>query len=165
MSAPGDYQMVYEGYRQRIWVSALVFDLIDSHRQVHTLQSEAFGVLIGTTSVDKKERWVDVATAPMTGDSRSRHSFSLRDPGHQTVVDKAFKRSGGSRIYLGTWHTHPEPKPEPSRVDKVDWHRCMERNKRRPLLFIIAGTRETSAFVPWGRFFRRLKSCEIRDDH
>lgn len=165
MSAPSDYPMVYSAFRQRVSLSASVCELIHSHRQADIEQPEAFGVLIGTTSVDMRERWVELATSPMSGDCQSRYHFSLRDPGHQHHVDKAFARSGGSQIYLGTWHTHPEVSPKPSSVDKADWRRCIGRNERRPLLFIIAGTSETVVFVSWGRFFRRLPVCEDRYEY
>lgn len=160
MSAPDDYPMVFADYRQRVSLSESVCELIHTHRQTDNKLPETFGVLIGTTSVDKKERWVDFATLPMSGDSQSRYHFSLRDPGHQRRVDEAFACSGGSQIYLGTWHTHPEIIPQPSSVDKEDWRQCMKRNKRRPLLFVIQGTEKIAVFVPWGRYFRRLRICE-----
>ena len=160
MSAHSDYPVVYTANRQRVSISKTVCELINSHRQIDAQLPEAFGVLVGTTSVDKKERWIDLATSPMPRDSQSRYGFSLRDPGHQRAVDKAYAQSDGSQIYLGTWHTHPEARPKPSRVDKADWRQCVKRNERRPLLFVIAGIDETAVFVPWGRFFRRLVPCE-----
>lgn len=156
MSAQPNYPMVFAAGRQRVFLSAPVCELIHSHRQIDAKLPEAFGVLVGMTSVDKKERWVDLATSPMPGDTQSRYQFSLQDPGHQRAVDVAYAQSDGLRIYLGTWHTHPEARPAPSGVDKDDWRQCIKRNKRRPLLFVIAGIDETAVFVPWGRFFRRL---------
>jgi len=152
--------MTYAAYRQRVSLSESVCELIHSHRQIDTELPEAFGVLVGTTSVDKKKRWVDLATSPMPGDSQSRYHFSLKDPGHQCAVDEAYSDSEGSQIYLGTWHTHPEACPKPSGTDKADWRQCINRNERRPLLFIIAGINETAVFVPRGRFFRKLAPCE-----
>lgn len=160
MSAPVEYPIVFAAYRQRVSLSASVCELIHSLRQTKAEIPEAFGVLVGTTSLDKKERWVDLATSPMAGDSQSRFHFSLKDPGHQRVVDDAYATSAGSQIYLGTWHTHPEACLKPSGIDKADWRQCIMRNEQRPLLFIIAGINETAVFVPWGRFFRRLTNCE-----
>tara|TARA_R110002049_G_scaffold20717_2_gene75864 strand:- start:1296 stop:1799 length:504 start_codon:yes stop_codon:yes gene_type:complete len=160
MSVPADYPMVYAAYRQRVSLSASVCELIHSHRQTGSDTPEAFGILVGTTSLDKKERWVDLATSPMAGDAQSRFHFSLKDPDHQRVVDEAHSKSEGSQIYLGTWHTHPEACPKPSGVDKADWRQCVKRNEQRPLLFIIAGIDEVKVFVPWGRHFRRLTRCE-----
>ena len=75
----------------------------------------------------------------MPYDVQCRSRFELKDPGHQRTVDKLFERSNGSEIYLGTWHTHPEQIPCPSRVDKSDWRACLKRNKDRSLIFVIAG--------------------------
>jgi len=157
MSAPIDYPLYFEGYRRRVWVAEGVLGIWHSHRQTLAHHPEVFGVLVGTTSIDKRDLWIDFVTTPMRRDSQSRCHFQLMDMGHQRTVDIAFYQSGGSQIYLGTWHTHPEKAPTPSRVDKLDWRECLKRNQKRPLMFVIAGISEIRLFVPWGRWFRRLK--------
>jgi integrative and conjugative element protein (TIGR02256 family) len=160
MCAPIDYPLYFEGYRRRVWVAEGVLNVWHCHRQTDAHNPEAFGVLVGTTSIDKRELWIDIVTSPMRRDVQSRYHFELKDPGHQRTVDRSFHRSGGSQIYLGTWHTHPDQAPTPSHVDKSDWRQCLNRNKKRPLLFVIAGTHETRIFVPWGGDFRRLTMRE-----
>ena len=118
--------------------------------------AESFGVMIGTTSVDRREIWIEQVTTPMPRDRRARFSFALRDPGHQRIVCGMFARSGGRSIYLGTWHTHPVPVPTPSRIDRKDWVACLRANPGRPLAFALVGTDRTRVFVRkrWG--FRPL---------
>ena len=140
----------FDGHGRRVYVCDEVVDIWDAQRQMQSRAAESFGVLVGTTSVDKKDAWIEAVTTPMPLDWCSRFAFELRDPGHQRVVCEMFERSGGSRIYLGTWHTHPEPRPTASMVDKKDWRACQEANRGRPLAFVLVGTEEL-------RFFCRSK--------
>ena len=147
----------FEGLRRTVSISERVWRVWQGHRQIQSCRPESFGVLIGSTSDDRRDIYVENLTTPMPGDCQSRNSFDLEDPGHQQAVDAAHSRSDGSRIYLGTWHTHPQPIPSPSGIDKGDWRRCLRRNGERPLVFVIAGTERTRVFVPWGRWFRALR--------
>lgn len=158
MSAGVEYKVCYQGYRRRVWISATVARIWEENRQVAKLDSESFGVLVGETSVDKRELWIDAATSPMAKDRRSRLAFHLRDPGHQRFVYDAFEQSNGSQIYLGTWHSHSERVPNPSCTDLEDWGRCLQRNRKRPLAFVIVGSEQTRVFVRWGCFFKALRS-------
>ena len=92
----------------------------------------------------------------MPRDGRTRCSFALCDPGHQRVVCGMFARSGGRSIYLGTWHTHPEPVPTPSGIDRKDWAACLRANRGRPLAFALVGTDRIRVFVRRRWRFRPL---------
>ena len=132
-----------------------------THRQTAVDAAESFGVLMGTTSVDRRKIWIESVTSPMARDQRSRLSFALRDPGHQRAVGESFARSGGRAIYLGTWHTHPEPVPTPSVVDRDDWATCLRANRGRPLAFVLVGTDRVRVFVRARWRFRPLtEECE-----
>lgn len=146
----------FEGQRLTVSVNKSVWRVWQEHRQTKEHQPESFGVLIGSTSGDRRAIYVEESTTPMPGDRKSRNNFDLRDPGHQRAVDAAHSRSDGSLIYLGTWHTHPQPIPRPSPIDKADWHRCMRRNRARALVFVIVGTQRTCVYVRWGIWFRAL---------
>ena len=134
-----------------------------AHRQTAADAAESFGVLIGTTSVDRREIWIESVTTPMANDRRTRFSFALRDPGHQRTVCGRFACSGGRVIYLGTWHTHPEPVPTPSGMDRDDWAACQWANRGRPLAFVLVGTDQVRVFVRARRRFKPL--VEECDDH
>ena len=130
-----------------------------AHRQIVAGVPESFGVLMGTTSIDRREVWIEGVTTPMALDKRSHASYELRDPRHQRRVRDEFISSHGQAIYLGTWHTHPEPVPIPSRIDRSDWYKCLRRNPGRPLAFVIVGTDTISVFVRAGCRFRPLTSA------
>ena len=154
-----DCLSAFEGYGRRVYVCEDVAEVWDSYRQTKTDAAESFGVLLGTTSQDRNKLWIDTVTTPKSMDRRWRFGFRLRDPGHQEEVDEMFERSGGTTIYLGTWHTHPESKPGPSRVDRRDWRACHRRNKERSLAFVIVGIEEVRVFVRWGRTFKPLREA------
>lgn len=147
----------FEGLGRTISICERVWCIWQNHRQNHSTCLESFGVLVGSTSLDRRAIHIHNVTTPMPADIQTRHSFRLRDPQHQSTVDAAYAISGGSQIYLGTWHTHPQPIPFPSDVDKADWWKCVDRNSSRPLVFVIVGTRRTHVYVPFGFWFRKLK--------
>ena len=152
----------FRGHGRWVYVCDEVADVWLAHRQTAADAAESFGVLMGTTSVDRREIWIESVTTPMAHDWRKRLSFALRDPGHQTAVRRKFARSRGRTIYLGTWHTHPELVPTPSRIDRDDWAACLRANPRRPLAFVLVGTGQVRVFVRAGRRFRPL--IKERDD-
>lgn len=137
----------FEGYGRWVTVCAEVAGVWHGQRQTQATGAESFGVLIGTTSMDRREIWIEAVTTPLPRDRCSRHSFALRDPGHQLAVCRKFASSEGRAIYLGTWHTHPEPAPSPSDVDRKDWVACLRANRGRPLAFVLVGTDAVRVFV------------------
>ena len=154
----------FRGYGRRVAVCDEVLAIWHGHRQTAAHAAESFGVLMGTTSLDRREAWIEAVTTPMARDRCSRLAFWLRDRGHQRAVCKRFECSGGKAIYLGTWHTHPEPEPAPSATDQNDWNGCLRANPGRPLAFVIVGTDEVRVFVRVGRRFRPLTEEDDEDD-
>ena len=53
-------------------------------------------------------------TTPNIFDKLGRFFFIRSKNGAQPYINKAWKRSNGTLIYLGEWHTHPEMDPKPS---------------------------------------------------
>ena len=132
-----------------------VFRVWQRHRQTGRA-AESFGVLVGTTSIDRKAVRIEAVTTPKRLDRRWRLGFQLADRGHERTVRRMFERSCRQCIYLGTWHTHPEPVPTPSGVDTSDWLECLRANPGRPLVFVVVGTEQARVFVRAGRGFRAL---------
>lgn len=155
----------FKGLGHSVFINDCVWRIWQNHRQNYSFDTESFGVLIGSASLNFKVVYVESITTPFSSDLQSRNSFSLRDVNHQLAVNTAHRNSNGSQIYLGTWHTHPEAIPSPSRIDTQDWRKCMKRNRKRPLLFVIVGTQQTNVFLPFCGWFRLLKQeTDPRDE-
>ncbi|HEX2093384.1 MAG TPA: Mov34/MPN/PAD-1 family protein [Longimicrobiaceae bacterium] len=106
-------------------------------------KTEAGGVLLGRHIADSLDVVVDEVTVPMRGDRRERYRFWRAHEPHQGVIDRAWRESGGTCTYLGEWHTHPEPVPTPSKVDRNDWRRKLREDRFSGIVFfVILGTRE-----------------------
>jgi integrative and conjugative element protein (TIGR02256 family) len=112
-----------------IFISNIVKDIFDKFRQYDADNLEACGILIGNHSIDGKQIKIKFATIPQPGDIRKKYSFKINTPMHQEILDQQFKLSKNEDIYLGTWHTHPEKNPMPSRVDIRDWEKQYHTNK------------------------------------
>ncbi|WP_036774602.1 Mov34/MPN/PAD-1 family protein [Photorhabdus australis] len=134
-----------------------VISMWEKYRQIDPDAHEAFGVLIGSKCIDFAYYHISEITEPREQDIHSRRGFTLKDPGHQAIVNALFESSGGQLVYLGTWHTHPEPNPHASSVDIKDWKACLKRNKDRLLFFIIVGTEKKALYYFDGEIFNRYE--------
>lgn len=138
-----------------------VIETWKKHRQVEKDMHEAFGVVIGSQTIELNSVVVEEITTPKPKDRHARRSFSLVDSGHQKIVDAAFKQSNGLLGYLGTWHTHPENNPSPSAIDIDDWHQCIQRNPDRKLLFFIIGIEQTKIYSLNENRFQELAAISL----
>lgn len=84
---------------------------------------EAGGVLLGRHLRNSTDIVVDVVSEPAEDDRRTRFAFFRSKHAHQAIIDKRWFDSRGTCVYLGEWHTHPEPDPTPSRTDLAQWRR------------------------------------------
>lgn len=118
-----------------------------AYRQDGRRKLEGGGLLLGRFILDSPDVVLDAVSTPMPGDLRERHRF-VRSQAHQRVVDAAWWASGGTRVYLGEWHTHPEPVPSPSDEDLGSWRRHLAdpRIYGEALFFIVVGTRVLRAW-------------------
>ncbi|WP_337165322.1 Mov34/MPN/PAD-1 family protein [Vibrio fluvialis] len=106
-----------------------------SHRQLHRFSKESAGVLIG----ERRGSHIVICdlSEPGPGDVRSRFRVNRKGPHHQDKVDAEFVQSGGTRQYIGEWHSHPEDSPSPSSIDKYSWKRSIDSSS--PMLVLIVG--------------------------
>lgn len=123
----------------RLGVSPRAFAHIRKYRQDACPKPEAGGVLLGRRVLDSSDVVVDQVTTPFPSDVRRRHEFIRRERGHQDVVTRAWKESGGTTVYLGEWHTHPESIPQPSRRDTQGWLKKVGEVPGDGLFFLILG--------------------------
>lgn len=108
---------------------------------------EAGGVLIGRHIVGTNDVVADLATTPTPGDRRRRTSF-YRSSLHQEAMDEIWAESRGTLVYLGEWHTHPEPRPSPSSIDLRDWSRRLKNDvvEAQFAFFVIVGNAQTAVW-------------------
>ena len=121
---------------------------LERFRQYRSSDAEAGGVLLGRRILDSDDVVIDIATAPNELDRRSRYSFNRVAEPAQVAVNRAWAESRGTCVYLGDWHSHPEPAPHPSYVDEDDWRKIMRSAKYgQPFLFfVIVGTEEIAVW-------------------
>lgn len=117
---------------------------------------EAGGLLIGYRRGPHIE--VVLATSPMARDIRRRGYFFRKDPGHQKAAHTAWSQSEGLLDHVGEWHTHPEPHPTPSLLDRMEWARLSLRRRKTPMLGLILGTSTCSLYRLNGLSIEKLLS-------
>ena len=114
---------------------------LEAHKQIRRSMSEAGGILLGRLIESSPDAVVDVAVPPQPGDRKSRFFFFRRKQPAQERVNRAWMDSGGTMIYLGEWHSHPEDDPKPSGHDLTNWRRILREVvcEHDPLFFVIVG--------------------------
>lgn len=116
-----------------------VLEVVLAHRQLGSLDLEAGGILLGLRRGDHLH--VIDLTTPGPGDKRSRTSFKRSQRHHLERALERWRESGCVIDYVGEWHTHPEPQPSPSSLDRSEW-RAICAHRSDPMLFLIAGIGE-----------------------
>lgn len=131
----------------RFQISTSAVTVIHTYIQGVPEAPEAGGVLLGRHIVKSRDIIVDRVTVPMLDDRRSRLRFFRARRQHQEEIDRVWRESDGTCTYLGEWHTHPEPSPEPSFVDRLEWQRKLLFDRfTEPLFFVIVGITEVRAW-------------------
>lgn len=127
---------------KRLKIDSAALARVAVYKQFAPHHHEAGGVLLGRHLLDSSDIVVDEITEPMSGDTRSRFQFRRGQKSHQRRIDDAWLASGGTCVYLGEWHTHPEPDPTPSSTDLKDWRRRLRADvfDGDELYFLIVGT-------------------------
>ena len=123
-----------------------IIEIWEEYRQISSEAKEACGILIGHQIQGTEVFQLEFVTTPQKLDIRTRSNFVMKDPFHQKFLDKKYKESNGTSIYLGTWHSHPQNIPIQSSIDEEDWKHCIARNVDRNLFFIIVGVQEIKIF-------------------
>ncbi|PIT06435.1 hypothetical protein TSA1_31500 [Bradyrhizobium nitroreducens] len=118
---------------------------------------EAGGILLGCYRGPHVE--ILECTTPMPLDRRTRNGFVRRDPGHQRRALEVWKVSDRTVNFVGEWHTHPEERPSPSRVDRDTWADQMGRHRDDALVFVIGG--RASFYCGWGENRRLVAMAAV----
>jgi integrative and conjugative element protein (TIGR02256 family) len=118
--------------------SDAVLKTFERNIQFGETAQEAGGILIGT--VHGNHMLIKQATSPTAEDKRFRYRFERLPFHHEAIAASRWVASRGKMRYIGEWHTHPEDKPHPSRLDRSEWLRLAgKRIDKRPMLVVIVG--------------------------
>lgn len=133
---------------RRVTIAPSARAALERYRQTGEAR-EAGGVLLGRVITESGDIVVDEATEPTPQDVRRRFAFLRKKQPTQRFVDQAWANSGGTRIYLGEWHSHPEERPTPSGKDIVNWHVIVRdaTYEQEGLLFVIVGTKSVGLWT------------------
>jgi len=121
---------------------------LEKRRQTGWYSPESGGVMLGRLMERSHDVLVDAVTEPNALDRAGRYFFRRARQPAQSAIAAAWSASGGTRNYLGEWHTHPEPIPTPSGHDRADWRRLCAKAEfeQEFLLFLIVGQK---TFTLW----------------
>ncbi|MFZ5752697.1 MAG: Mov34/MPN/PAD-1 family protein [Bacillota bacterium] len=135
-----------------------VLDDFNKYRQIGE-RKESGGILLGM--VFDKKIVIDQISTPSLRDKASKFFFIRNVKRAQKVVDNAWARSNGTRIYLGEWHTHPILNPFPSNDDKTLITNMLRYSKMEIdfLFLVIVGLGEKDFYVGYQKreLLRELK--------
>lgn len=123
-------------------ISPKVLKIFDKYEQKEE-NFEAGGILLGYVYKNYDE--IVKVTVPTRSDSRGFFSFVRSKIAAQLRINKSWKKSRGSLIYLGEWHTHCEINPRPSAIDRNMIRKVFEETKMEInfLYLIIVGLNGT----------------------
>ena len=137
-------------------------------RQLQAKSKEAGGILLGRYYPDSHTILVDDLTTPMFRDKRTRTTF-FRSKSHDTALKKYWKDTKGFGGLLGLWHTHPEPKPNPSNTYLNDLASQFTSSKylSERIFYVIVGTSHIGFWIAYSQtsriFLGYLPFCDEDD--
>jgi integrative and conjugative element protein (TIGR02256 family) len=121
---------------------------------------EAGGILLGYVYRDYDE--IMNISLPSKYDKRGLFFFNRSKSFAQLKIDKSWKSSSGTLIYLGEWHTHNEINPSPSETDRNMIEKALQETKMWVdyLYLVIIGFNDTCwAGRQTHKGLIRLKNC------
>jgi len=125
------------------------------YRQLGEYLPESGGILIGKHLNSGGRLVIETLTPPQPTDIQGRCNY-FRSKAHNELAQEVWKASDGHSTYVGLWHTHPEPRPHPSSVDKQDWRNALKKSgyEGKHLFFFIVGQTYTRCWVGQKKRFR-----------
>lgn len=124
---------------QRLVFTADVLSHFHRHRQTRCFHRESGGQLFAT--FDLPFIVVQLATGPRATDRRTRWSYFPNRKAEQAEILELHHRG---LHYIGDWHSHPEPVPRPSGIDKASITECVRKSRHglNAFALIIVGQAE-----------------------
>ncbi len=148
-------------YKSEIIFKQEVLDTLLTYKQGYN-GSETGGVLLGQIYTDG-EIVVCRCSEPCVAGKADRMGFSRSSKTANKIINDAFEGSNGTILYVGEWHTHPEPYPSPSTTDKTSIEEIYRTaNINNPnLIYVIVGDMDIFCGVYDGKTHYRT-SLSIR---
>ncbi|MBU9628399.1 Mov34/MPN/PAD-1 family protein [Burkholderia multivorans] len=121
-----------------------VLDTLYRNRQLKSTSSEAGGQLFARFDTDTMV--IVRATEPTARSRRGRTFFCPSRPDEQKEIKALFAEG---LHYVGDWHSHPEPFPEPSSADitKMEGIYSESQHELNCMMILIVGTSEAAAGI------------------
>ncbi|EOV3440005.1 Mov34/MPN/PAD-1 family protein [Vibrio parahaemolyticus] len=137
---------------------------LSKFRQLGFRDQESGGVLIGKYLNSGGAMLIDDFTPPQPTDKQSRCGF-YRSAAHNRIVTQAWKESEGHATYVGLWHTHPEPNPNYSSLDRRDWEKALKESQYEGdhLLFVIVGQLSLRCWI--GDYSKKTTKISLIGEH
>jgi integrative and conjugative element protein (TIGR02256 family) len=135
-----------------------VISTFDKYKQLPGRQ-ESGGILLGR--VYENKIFVEAVTAPSYWDRAGLTFFTRNRSKAQDLVNNAWHDSEGELIYLGEWHTHSEPHPQPSTTDRTMIRKMLQESKMEIdfLVTVIVGVDDYWIGLQKGKKLRQLERC------
>lgn len=135
-----------------------VIDFYAEYMNEYDFRVESGGIIVGCLNPADRQVIITDITTPFPKDSRGRNYFRRSEYGHQQEMDRLWSESGRRKTYLGEWHTHNQPVPVSSFVDKRDWKRIgkMKKNYKQSF-FIIVGLEKLKVWTISEGLIREMK--------
>jgi len=108
------YNIKFSNSTSKLYITGTVIEKFQRYEQKKDC-NESGGILIGYTT--KRCDYIRKITVPNKFDSQGLTFFIRSKKSAQKRINRYWKISEGSLIYLGEWHTHNEMNPKPSVVD------------------------------------------------
>ena len=117
-----------------------------NHRQLRSDAPEAGGQLFAR--IDGANILLELATGPRKSDKRSRYSYQPDRHAEQEEINQLHREN---LLFVGDWHTHPEPIPHPSPQDFASIRDSVAKSRHHLNGFLLAivgtGTIPTALWI------------------
>lgn len=123
-----------------------VLDEMAVWKQNEAHSPESCGFLLGYQNRNTGNITISHITSAQKNDYRSRFFCQIMDCNHYRLMRLHELQNN---YYIGVWHTHPQPIPEPSHIDIKEWREIMRKDKVGAdfAFFIIIGLAEYRVWV------------------
>ncbi len=134
--------MIFNGHSRKLVIKPKPLLTLYEFEQKNG-SNESGGILLGKVYPDHV--FIEEITKPSIMDKYGQYFFVRSKKSAQRKINKFWKSSVGTIIYLGEWHTHQETKPLPSNVDRKMIHDALNNTIMEIdfLFLLILGQKKT----------------------